>query len=68
MGKAIVDGYSHGAHLAEDGKRDIIKNGAKTLRDQNFALKRYEVSVPMAAFIPLRYCETEKTSVIYFPI
>ena len=42
LAKAIANGYKQGAHHVEDSKRDRTKYVAKTLRDQNIALKRYE--------------------------
>lgn len=40
--RAEANGYKQGAHQAEDSIRDNTKYVKKTLKDQNWALGRYE--------------------------
>ena len=40
--RAEANGYKRGAHQAEDSIKDNTKYVKKTLKDQNWALGRYE--------------------------
>lgn len=40
--RAIANGYKKGAHQVEDSIKDNTKYVKKTLKDQNWALGRYE--------------------------
>ena len=40
--RAEANGYKQGAHQAEDSIKDNTKYMRKTLKDQSWALKRYE--------------------------
>lgn len=40
--RAEANGYKQGAHQAEDNIKDSTKYVKKTLKDQNWALGRYE--------------------------
>lgn len=40
--RAIANSYRQGAHETQDSIRDNTKYVKKTLKDQNFALGRYE--------------------------
>ena len=40
--RAEANGYKQGAHQAEDSIKDNTKYMRKTLKDHNWALRRYE--------------------------
>ena len=54
--RAEANGYEQGAHQVEDSIKDNTKYVKKTLKDQNWALGRYEKSVQMSARSPSSYC------------
>lgn len=43
--RAKVNGYVYRAYYEEDSKIDSYKYVAKTVKDQNFVLRRYEMCV-----------------------
>lgn len=43
--RAIANGYEHGAHHAEDSVKEKTTYVEKTLKDQKWALGRFEKSV-----------------------
>ena len=47
--RAEANGYKQGAHQAEDSIKDNTKYVRKTLKDQNWALGRYEKWVQTSA-------------------
>ena len=50
--RAEANDYEQGAHQAEDSSKDNTKYVKKTLKDQNWALGRYEKSVQMSPRFP----------------